>query len=157
MIFSMGHTIVQYAAIAGIGFLFLSLSFSGCEDILNKPDYIAVNIMLAVYVRMVDANNNVLPNNPDGTKVSIEMTKAKGDRLAFERIVQNGLCQATGNFNINEGQFIECIVTFEGDYQGYTPLSTGYALLTWEEANASQNLQGIYHWYPEITINLKQS
>jgi hypothetical protein len=143
--------------IAGIGLLFLSLSFSGCEEILMKPDYIAVNIMVAVYVRMVDANNNVLQKNPDGTKVSIEITKAKGDRLVFERIVQNGLCQATGNFNINEGQFIECIVTFEGDYQGYTPVSTGYALLTWDMANASENLRGVYNWYPEITINLKKS
>ncbi len=153
----MGKAKIQHIMIVGIGLLFLSLSYSGCQEILMKPDYILVNIMVAVYVRLVDANNNALPNNPDGSKVSIEMTKAKGDRLVFERIVQNGLCQATGNFNINEGQFIECVVTFEGNYQGYSPVSTGYALLKWEEANASQNLQGIYHWYPEITITLKKS
>jgi hypothetical protein len=137
--------------------LFIALSFSGCEQFSMKPEHITVNIMVSVYVKLVDVNNNILQTSPDGISMMIEMTRNRKDRLVFDRIVQNGLCQATGDFELSEGQFIECTATAKSGYQNYYQVGPATSMLTWETVNASTNYGGVYNWYTEITIHMKNN
>lgn len=137
--------------------LFIALSFSGCDQLITKSEHISVNIMVSTYVKLVDANNNIQQMNPDGISVMIEITRNRKDRLVFDRIVQNGLCQVTGDFELSEGQFIECTATAKSGYQNYYPVGPVTSMLTWETVNASTNYGGVYNWYTEITIRLKNN
>lgn len=129
---------------------------SGCEKLITKPDSITVNVMTAVWVSLVDEQNNPIQKDVDGVSVTIEIIKNKKDRLVFERIVQNNLCQATASFVLSKGQFIECTATVQGGYQGFYPLAPGVATLLWETAIASANMGGVYNWHPDIFIYMKQ-
>jgi hypothetical protein len=132
------------------------LCFSGCEELGTKPDSVTVNAMAAVYVKMVDANNNILNISADGIPMTIIMTRNGGNQLAFERIVQNELCQATGVIDLSKGQYIECTATVQGGYQDFYPVAPASALLSWDTVNASVNFVSTYHWYPELTITMKK-
>ncbi|DAC72130.1 MAG TPA: hypothetical protein DSN98_06835 [Thermoplasmata archaeon] len=141
--------------ILGVCLLFMTFWFSGCDEIGTKPDHITVNIMAAVFVKLIDANDNVLNISVDGAPVNIEMTKEGIDRLTFERVMQSGLCQATGSFDLSKDQYLECTATVPKGYQGYSAVAPGYAKLTWETVNASTNFGGMYNWYPKFVIHLK--
>jgi len=141
--------------IMGVSLLFITLCFSGCEKIGMKPDHITVNIMAAVFVKIVDANNTITNISVDGISVTIKMIKNGGDQLAFERIVQNGLCQATGCFDLYKEQFIECTATVQSGYNNYYPVAPGNAMLTWDTVNTSANFGNMYNWYPHIIIYMK--
>jgi len=121
-----------------------------------KPDHISVNIMVAVNIQFLDANNNIIQKNTDGLTVTIEILKNGHDRLIFERIMQNGLCQATGNFELFEGNFIECTANIKNENNIYNQVAQGYSKLTWETVNAATNFGGVHNWYPKITITLKE-
>ncbi|MCX6671743.1 MAG: hypothetical protein NTX92_07475 [Euryarchaeota archaeon] len=140
----------------GIGFLFLTLCFSGCDQLIMKPDHISVNIMVAVNIQFLDANNNIIQKNTDGLTVTIYILKNGQDRLVFERIMQNGLCQATGDFSLSKGNFIECTADIKDENNVYDQVFQGYAKLTWETVSASTNFGGVYNWYPKITLTLKE-
>jgi len=142
--------------IIGIGVLLITLCFGGCEDLQMKSDHITVNAMAAVYVKMVDADNKEMTISVDGVSVFIEMTKQGDDRLIFDRIVQGGLCQATGSYELTKGQWINCTATVQGGYQGYYPVAPATALLTWDTVNASVNFGAMYQWYPKLTITMKK-
>jgi len=146
----------KLVGIMGISFLFITLCFSGCEEIGTKPDSVTVNAMAAVYVKMVDAENKEMTISVDGVSVFIEMTKQGDDRLIFDRIVQGGLCQATGSYELTKGQWINCTATVQGGYQGYYPVAPATALLTWDTVNASVNFGAMYQWYPKLTITMKK-
>lgn len=139
----------------GIGLVFLILYMSGCDQIIMKPDHFPVNIMVAVNIQFLDANNNVIQKNTDGLTVTIEILKNGRDRLVFERIMQNGLCQATGDFELSKGSYVECNAYIKDDYHVYTQVFQGYTKLTWDTVNTSTNFGGVYNWYPKITITLK--
>ena len=136
--------------------LFLTLCFSGCEEIGMKPDSVTVNVMAAVYVKMVDAENKEMTISVDGISVFIEMMKQGRDRLVFDRIVQGGLCQATGSYTLSKGEWINCTATVQGSYMGFYPVAPASALLSWDTVNASVNFGGMYHWYPEMIITMKK-
>ena len=140
----------------GIGLLILTLCFSGCDQLIMKPDHISVNIMVAVNIQFLDANNNIIQKNTDGLAVTIYILKNGQDRLVFERIMQNGLCQATGDFSLSKGNFIECTVDIKDENNVYDQVFQGYAKLTWETVSASTNFGGVYNWYPKITLTLKE-
>jgi hypothetical protein len=143
-------------AIMGICLLLITLCFSGCEEIGTKPDSVTVNAMAAIYVKMVDANNKDMEISVDGISVFIEMTKQGRDRLVFDRIVQGGLCQATGSFELSKGEWINCTAIVQGGYMGYYPVAPASAQLMWDTVNASVNFGAMYHWYPELTIMMKK-
>jgi hypothetical protein len=140
----------------GIGLLVLTLCFSGCDQLIMKPDHISINIMVAVNIQFLDANNNIIQKNTDGLTVTIYILKNGQDRLVFERIMQNGLCQATGDFSLSKGNFIECTADIKDENNVYDQVFQGYAKLTWETVSASTNFGGVYNWYPKITITLKE-
>jgi hypothetical protein len=140
----------------GIGMLFLTLCFSGCEQLIMKPDHISVNIMVAVNMQFLDANNNIIQKSTDGLTVTIEITKNGYDRLVFERIMQNGLCQATGDFQLSKDDYIECTANIKDEQNVYNQVFQGYAKLTWETVDASTNFGGVYNWYPKMTVTLKE-
>ena len=64
--------------------------------------------MVAVNILFLDANNNIIQKNTDAVTVIIVIQKSGRDRLVFERMMQNGLCQATGDFELSEENYIEC-------------------------------------------------
>jgi hypothetical protein len=146
----------KLVGVVGIGVLLITLCFSGCEEIGTKPDFLTVNVMAAVYVKMVDAENKEMEISVDGISVFIEMTKQGGDRLIFDRIVQGGLCQATGSYELSKGECINCTATIQGGYMDFYPVAPASALLSWNTVNASVNFGAMYHWYPELTITMKK-
>jgi hypothetical protein len=137
--------------IIGVCVLFLSAWFSGCEQ---SPNHITVNVMVAVYVNPIDTPGTT--TLVDGSKVTIIMTRNGGNQLIFDRIVQNGLCQATGVIDLYKGQEIEVNVTAQS-YGGYSPVGPGTATLTWETASSSTNYGNMYDWYPHISILMKRN
>ncbi len=112
--------------------------------------------MVAVQIQILDANNNILQKSTDGLIVIIEIMKNGQDRLVFERIMQNGLCQATGDFELSKSDSIECTANIKDQQGNYHQVSQGYDKLTWDTVNASSNFGGVYNWYPKITITLKE-
>jgi len=146
----------RQAMLIGIGVFFLILCFSGCEQLIMKPEHISVNIMVAVNIQFLDVNNNIIQKNSDGLTVTIEIMKNGQNRLVFERIMQNGLCQATGDFELSKDDYIECNANIKDEQNVYDQVFQGYAKLTWETVNASTNFGGVYNWYPKMTITLKE-
>jgi hypothetical protein len=146
----------KQVGVLGIGVLLITLCFSGCDELGTKPDSVTVNVMAAISVKMVDADNKEVEISVDGVSVFIEMTKQGRDRLIFDRIMQGGLCQATGSFVLSKGEWINCTATVQGGYQGYYPVAPASVKLSWDTVNASVNFGAMYHWYPELTITMKK-
>jgi hypothetical protein len=136
--------------------LFLTLYLSGCEQFFNKPDHVEVNVMVAVLINVVDENYNPVNISLDGAKVKIEVSHSVKGSLYFERYILNGLCRASCNFTLTQGESIECIVTVPNGYDNFQPITNGSATLTWETAQANMGITGLYNWYPHITIIMKQ-
>jgi hypothetical protein len=144
--------------IIGTCFLLIFLCVSGCDQLMStKPSHITVNTMVAVYINMVDSHNNMMNISTNGIPVTIIMTKNGSDQLVFQRIMQGGLCQATGVMDLAKGQYIECNATVQGGYDNYYPVGPGYAKLTWDVVNVSTNFGDMYSWYPHVTIQMKQT
>jgi hypothetical protein len=149
-------TLYKKTLVVVLGLLLFTFSFSGCDQMIMKPDHISVNIMVAVYVQYVDAHQTSIQKNTDGMTITIQITKNTQDRLVYERIMQNGVCQATGDFDLSDGQYIECTANIKDEDHQYHQALQGYAKLTWETVNASTNFGGVYNWYPKITIILNE-
>jgi hypothetical protein len=112
--------------------------------------------MVAVSIQYVDVHNALIQKNTDGMPITIVITRNGQNQLVFERIMQNGLCQATGDFELSEGSYIECTANVKNDNQIYTQITQGYAKLVWETVNASTNFAGVYNWYPKLIILLQE-
>jgi hypothetical protein len=136
--------------------LFLTLSFSGCEQFFTKSDHVEVNVMLTVTINAVDENYNPVNISLWGQLVKIEILKNAQYRLLFDRYVQNGSCQASCSYTLTQGESIKCLAILNG-FDNYYPVNTGNVTLTWETAQANMNLGGVYNWCPHITIIMKQS
>ena len=135
---------------------FLIFCTSGCEQLQTEKDQLTVNVMVAVYINLVDENNQPIEQNMDGAVVSIEIIKNQKDRFVYDRILQKGICQATASFSLTKGQFIECTATVPTGYQGFYPIAPAYSLLTWETAEASASMMNVYNWYCDMIIIMKQ-
>jgi len=146
----------NHAAIIGICFLLVATWVCGCDQLITQTNPMMVNVMVAVDILFLDADNTLIEKNTDGLTITVEMFKNGRDRLIFERIMQNGLAQATGNFELTQGAFIECTANIKDENHRYTQVFSGYAKLTWETVNASTNFGGVYNWYPKMTITLKE-
>jgi hypothetical protein len=70
--------------------------------------------------------------------------------------MQNGLCQATGDFQLSKDDYIECTANIKDEQNVYNQVFQGYAKLTWETVDASTNFGGVYNWYPKMTVTLKE-
>jgi hypothetical protein len=144
-------------AIIGTCFLFIFLGISGCDQLMTKkPDHITVNIMADVRITMLDRQNNVVNVSTDWMEVTVLITRNGADPNLNTRYMQNGLCQVSAVEVLSQGQYFECNATVKGPYGEYDPLTPGYAKLTWETVNASQNYGDVYMWYPHLTIQMKQ-
>ena len=153
-----GNRMKKQKVMIGIFLVLMSLCISGCDQLLgNHPDHVTVNVMVAVYITMIDAHNQVVDIKTNGLPVTIFMTKNGGDQRVFERIMQGGLCQATGVIELSKGQYIECNVTCKSGYDNFYQVAPGYAKLTWDTVNSSTNFGDMYNWYPHITIQMKQA
>jgi len=135
--------------------LFLTLCFSGCEQLLMTSDNVDVNVMVAVFMNVVDENHNPVNISLDGAKVKIEVLHSVKGSLLFERYVQNSLCQASCSFSLTQGESIKCLAILNG-FDNYYAVNTGNVTLTWETAQAHMELSGLYNWCPHITIIMKQ-
>lgn len=136
----------------GIALISIILCFSGCDQLIIKPDHISVNIMVAVNIQFLDSNNNVIQKTTDGMMVIIKIIKNGREQLVFERIMQNGLCQATGDFELSKNDYLECTANIKNEEHLYNQIFQGYAKLEWETVEASTNFGGVYNWYPKVTI-----
>jgi len=139
-----------------IGFLLIAVCLSGCDQLIMKQDQVTVNIMVAVNIQFLDAEQHPIQKNTDGMTVTIFITRNNKDQLVFERIMQNELCQATGDFTLTPGQSIECTAHLKDENHLYNQIFPGYAELTWETVNSTTNYGGVYNWYPKITILLQE-
>jgi hypothetical protein len=152
----MGTIIRKKTVVVGVGLLILLVWFNGCDQLVVKPEHFSVNIMVAVSIQYVDAHNALIQKNTDGMTITIEITRNGQNRLVFERIMQNGLCQATGDFELSKGGYIECTANVKDDNHVYNQITQGYAKLVWETVNASTNFGGVYNWYPKLIILLQE-
>ena len=137
--------------------LFLTLSLSGCEQFVNKPDHVEVNVMVAVSITVVDENYNPVNINCDGTLVKIEVSKTGENQYMFERYVQNGYGRASCSYTLTQGQSINCIATILYTFINGSVIEIGNSTLTWETAYANMDLGGVYNWYPYITITIRRA
>lgn len=139
-----------------ISLFFLIFSFSGCENLQPEKDNLTVNVMTMVSITLLDENNQEIDQNIDGAAVSIEIVKNGKDRFVYDRILQKGICQATASFILTKGQYVECTALVPNGYQGFSPIAPAYSLLTWETAESSANIGGVYNWYNQMTIFMKK-
>ena len=147
----------KHVIILGVSLMLLSVYVSGCDKLLrSNPDHVTVNIMVAVYITMLDAQNHVVNATTDGMEVVIGITRDGADWNPFTRIMQNGLCQATGVMELSKGQYFEVNATVPHQFREYRMITPGYAKLTWDTVNASDIYGDIYNWYPHVTITMKQ-
>jgi len=146
----------KYLAGIGIGALLILAWFSGCDMLNTQPNHITVNIMATIDVIVTDTNNVILNTSVDTIPVTIIMTKNGGDQLVFQRVVQNGQCQATGVIDLTKGQNIEITATIQSGYGNFYPVAPGTATLQWESVNGSENFGDMYDWYPHIPLKMKQ-
>lgn len=138
-------------------FLILPVLFlSGCDSLRTEKDNLTVNVMTMVTITLLDENNQQINQNIDGVAVSIEIIKNGEDRFVYDRILQKGICQATASFTLTKGQYVECKATVPKEYQGFLPITPGYALLLWETVEENANMGGVYNWYNEMTIVMKR-
>jgi hypothetical protein len=137
--------------------LFLTLWCSGCEQLFMKQDHVEVNVMISVFINAIDENYNPINISFTGAEVTIEIFKNGNSRGVINRVMQKGLCQASDNLELIQGDSIECVVTVPNEYNNCHPVTNGSAMLTWETAHANMNYGGLYNWSPNITIIMMQN
>jgi len=108
--------------------------------------------MVAVNIQFLDSNNNVIQKTTDGMTVIIKIIKNGQEQLVFERIMQNGLCQATGDFELSKNDYLECTANIKDEQNLNNQIFQGYAKLEWETVEAATNFGGVHNWYPKLTI-----
>lgn len=125
--------------IMGVCLLFLTLCFSGCEEIGMKPDYITVIVDVWVQVNLLSPDDKILQENVKGPQITIKMQKDRGEQFTFERNTTLGYCMAIGSFILYREQFIECTATVQGGYKDFYPLAPAYKMLSWEDVYPSHD------------------
>jgi hypothetical protein len=137
-------------------FLFFMLFYCGCETLQTRPDELTVNVMVTVFVDLFDEHGQNIIKNVDGMPMKIEIIKNGNDRFVYERILQQGKCQATGSFTLYKDQYVECSASVTGQYQGFIQTEPVSIYLSWETANDSASMTRVYNWFADLTLNLKK-
>ena len=135
-------------------FLFLIIFHSGCETLQTKPNELTVNVMVTVFVDLFDEHGQKIIRNIDGMPMKIEIIKNGNDRFVYQRILQQGKCQATESFTLYKDQYIECKATIPDDYQVFKQTEPAYIRLNWENANGSASMTRVYNWFADMTLTL---
>jgi len=143
--------------IMGVCLLFITLCFSGCEELGMKPDYITVVCVIQANVYLLDKNNNMLTERPIGLLINVEITKAGGENYNSERTVTEygtiGVARCT--FKLYKEQDIEAVLRVQGGYKDFYPVAAvHFKTLTWAEVE-SVGFGETYSWMPMFQIGLK--
>lgn len=141
----------------GILLIFLTLNFSGCEEIGMKPDYITVIVDVWAYVNLVNPDDTILQENVKGPQMTIFMQKDRGQQFTFERNTTLGYCMAIGTFKLYREQFIECTATVQGGYKDFYPLAPAYKMLSWEDVYPSHDFGEEYTWRINLVVLMKNN
>ena len=143
-------------AAVGIILLFITLCFSGCEEVEVKPDYINVNCQVQAYVDLLDKYNNILIEKPVGLMIRVDIIKDGGERFTFhETVDKNGFIYTSPcTFKMYKEQPIEAILEVQGGYKDYYPTSPlSSKTLTWAQVEPT-GFGGTYVWTEIFSIKL---
>jgi hypothetical protein len=143
--------------ILGVCVLFITLSFSGCELLEEKENYITVHVGVLCNVVIVDSQGNWDPTKDSSNiPVRIEMIKDGGERFIFNKAVTNsqsgGVDYVEGSFKLYKEQRIEVSAEAVGEYGGFYEKEAGFAMLTWAEVDAAADFGGSYSWTPQVNV-----
>jgi hypothetical protein len=143
--------------IMGVCLLFITLCFSGCEEIGMKPDYINVVCVIQANAYLLDKNNNMLDERPVGLLIDVEITKAGGENCNSQQTVNSyglmGIAKCT--FKLYKEQDIEAVLRVQGGYNDFYPVAAvHFKTLTWAEVE-SVGFGETYSWIPMFQIGLK--
>ncbi|HWR63761.1 MAG TPA: hypothetical protein VN365_05090 [Candidatus Thermoplasmatota archaeon] len=146
----------QLAAVVTI-LLFVTLCFSGCELLEEKPDYITVTCSAEIDISCLDKNNNNLKIFASGLPIRVDFVKAGGERFTLTctsdtfGIAETGTC----SFKLYKEQPIEVTMTVQGGYLDFYPKApVQYQTLTWEVVDAAADFGGSYAWKPYFFVEL---
>jgi len=143
--------------IIGIIILLVSVWLSGCE-VIEENNYVIVTVDASVSIRLLDKNGaEVLNKNLSGIPIIIEMVKAGGERLRFERISSFGGADAQGTFHLYKEQMIEVIASVQGGFEDFYQLQAGYAVLPWVTVSEDVDLGESYYWETFVDITMENS
>ena len=145
-------------AIMGICLLFITLCFSGCEEIGLEPDYINVVCVIQANAYLLDKNDNMLKERPVGLLIGVRITKAGGENCNSQQAINEyGLMGvARCSFKLYKEQEIEAVLNVQGGYRDFYPvLSVHFQTLTWAEVKESVDFGETYSWMPMFQIGLK--
>ncbi len=149
----------NYVFVVGICLLLMTLSLSGCDDLLEE-DYITVVVVVDTLVLLVDAADRPVINDyAEGTNIQITMTKAGGERVVLNREINEvGVFRgATGTFKVFKEQPVECIVTATETYGLYNQVAPYYVTLSWEEIDAAADFGDTYTWTVDAIITMQST
>jgi len=146
--------------ILGICLLFITLNFSGCEEIgipEVKPDYVLVTCRIYIESKIYDANDKLLQEKPEGLLVYITVVKDQGERFNFQKSLDKyGMTTLTEcNFKLYKEQGIEMFVTVQGSYKNYSLINQYQKrTLSWDQVQpyASDG----YLWSETFIVKLKK-
>ena len=142
----------------GVILLFVTICFSGCEILNNKPDYITVHCSALIFGRLLDENNNALEEIPVGLPITVDFIKDGGERftLPCEITKYGDALTTTVSFKLYREQPIDARITVQGGYNTYLPtIRIQEQMLAWETVKSNVDFGGVYDWEPQFTVELQ--
>ncbi|MCK5577819.1 MAG: hypothetical protein KAI14_05820 [Dehalococcoidales bacterium] len=144
--------------------VFLFVALPGC-DILEKPDYITVNVDAFANVkvtRWISGQQVVAPWA--GTQVEISIVKAGGERVVEMKTTDSGgITQSIrGTFKLYREQYIRVLVSVTPNSAipdtvgggGYDParhiLNNSWQELSWSQVYPAKDFGETYNWYTTV-------
>jgi hypothetical protein len=151
----------RFAAV-GVILIFVTLCFSGCEILEEKPDYITVRCTASILVSILDKNNNTLNEHPINLPIRVDFIKDGGERFTLQcKTGTFGVAEIeTVSFKLYKDQPIEAEMTVQGGYMDYVPTSTFQSqTLTWKMVHVigGEDFGGEYTWTPNFYVFLKNN
>jgi len=139
---------------------FLTLCYSGCQELDVKPDYITVKCRAEIISYIVDKNNNTLGEVPIGLTIKVDFIKDGGERFTQQCVVEafgeGTEYSNTFSFKLYKEQPIEAIISVQGGYKDYDPIvAVQSKTLTWAQVKASVDFGGEYSWTPSFDVVLQ--
>jgi hypothetical protein len=147
----------KYIGILIIITLLLCVGLSGCE-VIEENDYITVNVLVDATVDIIGKDGNSIKSqiNVSGLPIRIEIVKAGGERLVFERVanVYGYADTVSGTFHLYKEQMIEVTASAQGGIGDFYQLHIGYEVLAWETVHGSVDFGETYTWEAEPIIEM---
>jgi hypothetical protein len=144
-------------AVIGVILLFVTLCFSGCELLEQKPDYITVICSADIDIACRDKNDDNLRIFVSGLPIRVDFVKDGGERSTLTVISDTFGTATTGtaSFKLYKEQPIEATMTVQGGYLDFYPIApVQYKTLTWEVVDAAADFGGSYAWEPVFFVDL---